>query len=255
MLDPHDVHTLTGAYATDALPEPERRLFKEHLDECTSCRQEVDGLIAAAARLGDTVAIPVPPDLRTRVLAEITNVRQAPPVVAAADPMGQQAWFRQPLGIAASLLLLLAMGLAAVAATESQRADRAEQTAQRVAALATDPHGARVTRPVRSGGNSTVITADSEAVFRAVGLDPLPQDRAYQLWVMDNSGARSVGLLGRAASGDVQRFVDHLQPGDRIGLTIEPAGGSDRPTSRAVVVVPTGRTTENGPTGAGPTEA
>jgi anti-sigma-K factor RskA len=235
----HDLHTLTGAYATDALPDDERADFEQHLAECATCRREIDGLLATAARLGSAVAAAAPPAMRARVLAEIATVRQASPVATRqASPRRDDPWFRQPLGIAASLLLVVAMGLAAFAVTERQRANRAEDTAARIAAVATDPDRTELTRPVSSGGAGMVILADGHAVFRARGLHSLPADRTYQLWVINDDGARSAGVLGRADGGSVARFVEHVHADDTIGLTIEPDGGSDQPSTDPVLLLP-----------------
>ena len=46
-----ELHTLTGAYATDALDADERGAFEQHLESCGSCRLEVAELRATAARL------------------------------------------------------------------------------------------------------------------------------------------------------------------------------------------------------------
>jgi anti-sigma-K factor RskA len=81
-----DIHTLTGAYAVDALPGAERELFEDHLEVCEACAQEVAELQATAARLGDSLHLPPPPSLRERVMAEIELTRQQPPVPA--EPEG-----------------------------------------------------------------------------------------------------------------------------------------------------------------------
>jgi anti-sigma-K factor RskA len=237
-LDTHDIHTLTGVYAADALPDDERRSFEDHLAECASCREEVDGLVATAARLGAAVAAPAPPAMRDRVLAEIATVRQVSPVLTTLDSRRNKRWFRQPLGIAASLLLVLTIGLGALAASERQRADEAESTAARIIAVVTDPGRAETTAPVASGGTGTVILSRGEAVFRASGLAELPSDRAYQLWRLDKSGAHSVGVLGRGTGGSVHDFVGDVKPSDQLGLTVEPRKGSKRPTTTPVLVLP-----------------
>lgn len=237
--DTHDIHTLTGAYAAGALPDAERRAFEDHLDQCPSCRQEVDGLVATTARLGAAVASPAPSDLRRRVLAEIANVRQVSPVVAQLhDRNPPVAWFRQPLGIAASALLIVALGLGALAGTEHRRADDAERVATRVTTLVTDPDAVRTTRPIASGGDGMVIRSDGQAVFRADGVDQLPAGRAYQLWRLDKGGAHSLGVLGRGNGGSVQHFVDKVHASDRLGLTVEPSAGSQRPTTDPVLILP-----------------
>jgi anti-sigma-K factor RskA len=236
----HEVHTLTGAYAADALPADERHAFDEHLEQCAACRQEVAELTATTSRLGAAVATPAPAGMRSRVLAEVANTRQASPVVRGLHKRpAAQPWFRQPVGIAASFLLVLSLSLAAVAAVENRRADRAERTAERIAAIVTDPDRASASREINSGGSGLVITADHGAVFRADRLRSLPANRTYQLWIMDaKGGARSVGLLGRGGPGSVERFVDDINDTDQIGLTVEPKGGSKGPTTTPLLVLP-----------------
>jgi anti-sigma factor RsiW len=76
-----EMHTLTGAFAVNALSEHERAQFPRHLAECESCSQEVRELRATAARLGAAVAEDPPAGLKQRVLAEIHVTRQQPPNV------------------------------------------------------------------------------------------------------------------------------------------------------------------------------
>jgi anti-sigma factor RsiW len=235
----HDVHTLTGAYAADALPDDERRAFDEHLEQCSACRQEVAELTATTARLGAAVAEPAPEAMRERVLAEIARTRQVSPVVTSLHRRAKsQPWFRQPTGIAASLLLVVALGLGVFAGAESRRANDAEQRADQVTAIATDPHKAQAASDIKSGGEGMIIVSGDRAIFRASDVKPLPSDRTYQLWIINDKGARSVGVLGRGDSGDISKLVDGVSKTDQIGLTVEPGGGSDQPTTDPVLVLP-----------------
>ena len=52
MSQPIEVHTLSGAYALDALTEIERAGFARHLAECAVCATEVAEFRETAARLG-----------------------------------------------------------------------------------------------------------------------------------------------------------------------------------------------------------
>lgn len=233
-----DPHTLTGAYSLDALDDVERRAFEDHLAGCESCRAEVAGLTATAALLGRAEATTAPAGLRERVLHEAARTRQLPPVVDLGARRETRAWYRQPLGIAASFLLVLCIGLGAFAVDQAQRADRAETLASRITAVTTDPGRAQAQQPVSSGGTGTLISAGGRAVFRATGLRPLPSGQTYQLWIIDESGARSAGLLGRATGGDVSRYLPGVRPQDTIGMTVEPGGGSRAPTTDPVVAIP-----------------
>jgi anti-sigma-K factor RskA len=149
-----------------------------------------------------------------------------------------QPWFRQPVGIAASFLLLLALSLGVFATAQNQRADRAEQTAAHIAAVATDPNRAYFSHELSSGGTGTVVVAGDRAIFRATGVTSLPGSHTYQLWIIDNKGAHSAGVLGPAKHGDIQQFVTGVKPTDQIGLTVEPKGGSKAPTTPPVVLLP-----------------
>ena len=68
----------------------------------------------------------------------------------------------------------------------------------------------------------------------ATGMAAPPSGRVYQVWVMSPSGARSAGLM----SGAGTVLASAVRPGDRIGITVEPAGGTSQPTTAPVVVVP-----------------
>ena len=83
-----DLHTLTGAYAADALSETERLAFERHLDACPACDQEVRELTETAARLGSAVALPPPAALWDRVRAEAAATRQLPDRQRRSEPTG-----------------------------------------------------------------------------------------------------------------------------------------------------------------------
>jgi anti-sigma-K factor RskA len=79
--------------------------------------------------------------------------------------------------------------------------------------------------------HEAVVTAD---------LPALAGTRVYQLWVMTAAGsARSAGLLASVRSGAAPPLLaDGVLPGDRLGITVEPAGGTAQPTTLPVVVMP-----------------
>jgi len=239
MTDP-EIHLLSGAYAADALPDDERGAFEEHLRDCPTCAHEVRELTETTSRLAIAVSQTAPARLRARVLREIEMVRQEPPTDLPRgldDGLPAQPWYRQPTGMAASFLLVLSLALAGVAVAANRDADRAEQNAARIAAIATDPDRVTLGERVTTGGTASIVAADGEAIFRADGLTVLPEDRGYQLWVMNEDGARSVGVLGRGTSSHVEAFVTEVASGDRIGLTVEPSEGSESPTTDPVLQI------------------
>jgi anti-sigma-K factor RskA len=234
----HELHTLTGAYAADALDTGEREAFEGHLGTCASCRAEVDELQATTARLAADSGTAPPAGLRARVLAEVALTRQLSPhadVVRLDERRRDRPWYRQPAAAAAALLLLVATGLGGLAAVERSQKDDARRLADRIAAVAADPDRSERTVPVGAGGTGTVVAAHGIAVFHGTDLPRLPDGRAYQLWRISGQESQSAGVLGRG--GELTGVVTGLAAGDSVGVTVEPSSGSDRPTSDPVFLV------------------
>ncbi|TYB42966.1 anti-sigma factor [Actinomadura chibensis] len=244
-----DLHSLTGAYAVDAIDDPgERSRFEAHLAGCEPCAAELREFQATAARLGMAVAEPPPPELRDRVMASIRNVPQAPPAPAdrAVDRSpGRRArpgtpsrrWRRAvAAGLAAAACLVTAASVAQ-AVRDRQRVERAEAAYRDVASVLSAPDARAATGRAADGGTVTVVAsaARGRVVVASAGLRALPSARAYQLWLIGADGPRSAGLLPADRSRPV--VAGTWRPADRLGLTVEPAGGSARPTSAPLVLL------------------
>lgn len=225
-----ELHALTGAYAADALTGDELREFERHVEACPACAQEVTELRATAARLGGAVAAPAPPGLRARVLAEVDQVRQVSPLRPLARVPARTVARWMPVAVAAAAAGVIAVGAGFVAWNEHRQADRMD----RMVAILTDPERRTVEAAATSGGSGTVVVADDAAVVVTRGLRNLPDDRTYQLWVIAGPRPRSAGLLG--PDGEAERVVDGVPAGAAVAVTVEPSGGSRRPTSDPVFV-------------------
>jgi hypothetical protein len=56
---------------------------------------------------------------------------------------------------------------------------------------------------------------------------------------MSPAGAQSAGLLPASHAGSTSPVLAvGVAPGDRLGITVEPAGGTAQPTTTPVVVMP-----------------
>jgi anti-sigma-K factor RskA len=89
------------------------------------------------------------------------------------------------------------------------------------------------------GGTVTVVVSARQraVVVTTAGMPSLVPAQVYQVWVMSPSGARSAGLLSRASQAG-PLLASGVGPGDRIGITVEPSGGTSSPTTTPVVVLP-----------------
>jgi anti-sigma factor RsiW len=230
-----ELHTLTGAYATHALPEDERVAFERHLEGCPACVREVRELRATLARLGSAAASPPPAALWDRVRAEVGATRQLPP--PRVGPVGRHRV--GPLLAAAAALLVAAVSLAALGLGPVGRSDRPERTADLVAAVLAAPDARRVAALPGGAGRAAVVVSRrrGQAVFEASGLAPAPAGRTYQLWVVGRSGPRPAGLV-EAGEGRVTRLLDGPVTGtEQVAMTVERRGGAAQPTSQPVVMV------------------
>lgn len=231
-----DLHTLTGAYAMDALDAEERDAFEAHLRECAACREEVAELAATATRLAHAAATTPPAGLRERVLAEVATTRQVPPVAGVTDlSTRRRAWYLQPASAAAALLLVVSAALGVATWQAQQEASHAEQRAARVSAIATDPDRMEQVVTLPAGGRGMVLAADGAAMLRVRGAALLPPGEVYQLWVLRAGGPVSAGVLGRG--GELEALVENVGSGEGLGMTVEPAGGSAAPTGDLVLRV------------------
>jgi len=227
-----DLHVLTGSYVLDAISEAEREDFERHLQHCPTCEAEVRGLRETAARLALARALAPPARMEQRVLAATYRTRQLPPL----PPEQLHAPRRFPhrlavLAAAASVAAALALGVSQLSA--QHQLDRARATA--IARVVTAPDARVETARTGAGGSVTVVTSAAlrEAVVSTSGLAPLSSGRVYQVWVLSPSGARSAGLLH-----DTSLLASAVRSGDRIGITVEPAGGRTRPTTSPVAILP-----------------
>jgi anti-sigma-K factor RskA len=256
-----DLDALSGSYVLDALSEPERDSFERHLEHCPLCEDEVRGLRETAARLGLAKTLDPPPQMRPRVLAAAYRTRQLPP------PAGEQiglerrrarvTWLfaRRPSGArchtqrrpriprlaaalaAASLVIVVALGITQT--LTRHQSGGAPTASAAISRVVTAPDARTETEQTSAGGTVTVVVSAGQqaAVVSTQGMRWLPSAQTYQLWVIGPDGARSAGLLSRTGrTGPV--LASGVEPGDRIGITVEPAGGTSSPTTTPVIAVP-----------------
>ncbi|MDV6011388.1 anti-sigma factor [Haloechinothrix sp. LS1_15] len=237
-----DIHTLTGAYVLDALSEGEREAFEEHLARCLACADEVRELRETTAYLAAAEATAAPRDLKSRVLAQARETRQLPPDEGPIVPIKGRKW---PLrittgvaaaGVVAALVFGIQVGLTNQELSETRQAlEQTEQAYDELAEVLTAPD-ARAVRVEDEAGAVTVVHSDSRGKLTVIPhrMAEPPEDHVYQLWFIDDDAVTSAGLMtdmDRPMVGDV------ADPAAQLGITVEPAGGSDAPTTEPVMVI------------------
>ncbi len=237
----HDLHLLTGAYALDALESDECAQFERHLAHCASCQDEVRGLRETASRLAMATAIQPPPAMRERVLAAAAQTRQLPPEgrVIPLRNVNQttQRRLARPLTMVAVTTMAAAIVVLLVLQFSTWNQLHATQArGQAVAAVLSAPDARIQTGGTSVGGTVTAVVSAShrEAVVTTAGLPALSGNRVYQLWVITQAGARSAGLLPGATTSVL---ADGVSSGAKLGITVEPAGGTTRPTTTPIILL------------------
>ncbi|MFB9690737.1 anti-sigma factor [Amycolatopsis plumensis] len=217
-----ELHMLTGAYALDAVSDVDRAEFERHLGECPACGQEVAELRATGARLAVATAVDPPPLLKVSVLAEVARTRQLPPRVPVVRRLSRAKTWQVRfalLGAAAAAAVAVVFGVA--------------RTPAPVDSVLSAPDASAI--QAVGEGHATLVVSRSrhQAVLLASDLPALDPGHVYQVWLIGSGGARSAGLMSTEKS---QRMLVADLPADvdRIGITVEPAGGSDGPTTPAV---------------------
>ncbi len=251
----HEVASLSGAYALNALTANEAKAFEAHLDESEETRNEVTELTDTAVLLGLAVDPVAPPaSLKASIMAQLGTTPQLEreTVAAASVPTdarftrsaearAQARWFTRPvnaiIGVAAAVALIIGGGVAvnAISTNVTQQA-----AANQLAAIyaADDSQSAKGT--VAGGGTATLVWSGSLGTSAIIidGVKPAPENKVYELWYITGNDARPAGTFTVDAGGTMWQVLDGtMKTGDAVGVTVEPRGGSKKPSSDPVLVI------------------
>lgn len=230
-----NIHTLSGAYALDALDDLERVRFEAHLDSCDTCTEEVASFQATSALLGTAEEIPVSPEFRSAVLEEIEHVRQVGPVAARVTGMAPRL-----VSVAAAVLAVAVVALSVV--TAGLRRELGEmETYEDIAAIIQSEDAITLTEQIGEARLQVVASPGAGAgAVLANGMSEAPTGHAYQLWLLtEDDQAIPAGFLKVGEDG----HGEYIMRGDMegvvaVGITVEPEGGSETPTTTPIAVLP-----------------
>jgi anti-sigma-K factor RskA len=244
----HDLHSLAGPYALDALEAgSERDRFTRHLSRCQSCAAEVEGFREVATAMAFAAAAEPPAELRMRVLTAAARTRQLPPDVAGgthARPRrsrGSVPWVPWLSGVVATASIVVAVLFGFAQAHTQDELNQVKAENQAISLLLSAPRAKLLTYEVTHGGVATVVLAADrhELAVVTTGLPALPSGKVYQLWLIGKPKTVSAGLLPPAKNGQTPAVLaTGVVKGDTLGLTVEPAGGSAQPTTTPILALP-----------------
>jgi anti-sigma-K factor RskA len=225
------------AFVLGALDEEERRQVSIHLEHCHLCQAELASLQQVADELPLAISPADPsPELKVRLMQSIlqrTGERQPEPFPADQSTFLQRgfALFRHPLpALGVALIILLVVGNLLLWRQLNLATQRAF-TPMRVVALANTQNLSQATGTLimDPAGKYGTLVMDNLAT-----LDPASQ---YQVWLLKAGVRSSAGVF--SVNQDGYASLELLAPipliqYDAIGISIEPAGGSQMPTGASV---------------------
>jgi anti-sigma-K factor RskA len=237
-------HVLAGAYAVHAIDDDaERARFERHLRRCQECSDELRRMSAIATRLGFAAAAPPPPRLREHVLAAASRTRQLPPPVGHDASPGEPrpgSARRLAWAIAGASFAVIIVLSTALLRTQNEL-DKATAREAAVVAVLSAPDARAMSRATSAGGTATVVysLARHALIVTSANLPPPPAGKVYELWLLGPPHVRAAGLLPAVVHNHTAPvLVPHLAAGDQLGVTVEPAGGTSRPTTTPILVLP-----------------
>lgn len=241
----HDEHTPflddIPAYAIGALDAEEAAALESHLRTCASCRDELAGY----RLVSDSLLTAVPPKPPSAALRKRLQNR-LPGAQKPSRPRLAWTFSQWPVGLAFAVLLILNLfTLVQLQGIRAQQAGLLRRVGNAQVALAMLSYPGVQTLPVSGENVSGTLLLDADrntAVLVAWNLPELPAGQTYQVWLVEPDGGRVSAGIFRPESGQpytteaiasTQRLADFTG----IGITIEPAGGSDQPTGERVLKV------------------
>jgi len=243
----HNTQEELASYAMQGLPPEESASIRAHLQTCAQCRTELAQVCGDLALLGLAVdQQPLPEGARDRFLQRIASS----PVVKPQEKLAEVTPIevktkRRGAGFWVPWMTAAAMAIAAVSLGVQNKSK-----AQQVLEVLTAPSAQRVTltegkAPPEPSARATYLPDRGALILLATNLKPLPEGKAYELWVIPASGKAPVpaGVFRPDSVGTATLVLPSLPTGiaaKAFGVTIEKASGADSPTSPIILSGATG---------------
>jgi anti-sigma-K factor RskA len=251
-------------YALGSLDGAERQALEKHLEECASCRRELELLRGDTSLLALAASGSAPPaKARQRLMSAIANeprlsaLRPVPPPERA--PRSWWTAFGWPAfrWVAAAALVLVSIGLLRqnstlqrdVASLRAQFTDQGNrlERANEIVATMLDPESAKIelvavgNKP-QPRGKAIYQRRNGNLIFLASNLPPLPAEKIYELWLFPANGGAPIaaGMFKPDARGSATVVNPPLPRGveaKNFVVTLEPESGSHESPRGIPVIV------------------
>jgi hypothetical protein len=160
----------------------------------------------------------------------------------AAAHRSNRRWFQRPVAIvaaaAAAAILFVAGAFVGVglAGTDSFQ----HQQATALAEINAAPDAQRATSAVSGGGTATLVWSAQlgRSAVIATDLPKLADDKTYELWYIRDGVATPAGTMDSTGALASWRVLSgEMTAGVTVGMTVEPDGGSPKPTTQPILAI------------------
>ncbi len=226
------------AYALGALDADDIRALEVHLQTCEACQAE----LSSYRQLSDSLLTAIPPKQPSAALRKRLQGR-LPSAQKTTRPRVTWSLSQLAMGTAIALLLLLNLfSLMQMREIQRQQAGLLQQLHTNQFALSMLAYPSTQSFPIAGENLSGSVLLDRERNTVALVMWHLPElseAQVYQIWLIEPDGQRvSAGLFRPQANSsyttkpvyskrDISSFTG-------IGVTVEPAQGSEQPTGPRV---------------------
>ena len=232
---------LKDAYVLGALPEEERLSFEDYLAAHPERQAEVDELGAVAGLLAFSAPEQEPSqELRSRVMEMIET---EPRRVGGHSTFARFGDYLSVKSLALGAAALLVIGLLSWNLALQGQVEDAQSQVQNLQGQVADAQ-AQQTRTIElkgawaeQGATAEVASMQkNEIILVARNMPSVPEGRTCQIWVISDDVPKPSGLFQPDGNMTAAPITNSITKADVIAVTVEPAGGSEQPTSDPVLL-------------------
>ena len=247
-MDKERFEDLKESYVLGALPEDERLEFERYLAAHPERQAEVDELGAFADLLAFSPHQQEPsPELRRRIMdtveAEAAQTRAQQP------RFSRRSWLAglwEAFGVRDFALAGAAVLVVGLFSWGMLLQEEVQDLQGRVQGLQAQVQNQQSQGPhmialggagTEQGARAELVTLEGDrAVLVAEGMPPVPEGKTYQIWVIKGDTPRPSGLFEPKGDSIAAVVEETVEGADAVAVTVEPEGGSKKPTSDPMLV-------------------
>jgi hypothetical protein len=230
------------AFALGSLDPGQIDDFKDHLQGCKRCQDELRWLAPAVRALPEAVPPQAPPpalkerlmaEVRADVEAEATRARVEKRRERAESGSGLVEWLRglhlggltwKPLAGMAVVVLIVAGGIGYAVGTGGSDSSNVQTTK-----VEAGPNGIE----------ASVVTEGNRGELRLANVGQLPEGKVLEAWVQRGNAVEPVpALFVPDHAGNASTTIENMKNVSLVMVTKEPSGGTKTPTEDPIVEVP-----------------